>query len=448
MSKNRHISRRTVLKGLGTAIALPMLEAMAPALALAGVAAKAAPRRMAFIYVPNGAHMQTWTPEAEGSNFQLPFSLEPLQPLQKDLLVLSGLTLDKARAHGDGGGDHARAMSAFLTGRQPRKTHGADIRVGISVDQIAAEKVGKNTRFPSLELGCDRGLNAGNCDSGYSCAYSANISWRTESTPMAKEVNPRLVFERLFASDVKGEAAASRNKRERYKVSILDFVMEDANQLKMRLGNNDQRKMDEYLSGLRELELRIARTDQGDGKTSAGIAKPAGIPTEYEEHIRIMCDMMVLAFQGDLTRIATMVFANDGSNRSYRFMGVPEGHHDLSHHGGNKEKQEKIRKINRFHITQYAHLLERLKGIKEGEGTLLDNSMIVYGSGISDGNRHNHDDLPILLAGKGGGTIQTGRHVRHRRETPLTNLYLAMLDRMQAPVDAFGDSTGKLPLSE
>ncbi|HEV3256533.1 MAG TPA: DUF1552 domain-containing protein [Gemmataceae bacterium] len=444
MTKSLQISRRTVLKGLGTAVALPVLEAMSPALALAGAAKKAFPRRMACIFIPNGVHMAAWTPKDVGNRFELPSALEPLKPFRDQLMVLSNLALDKARPHGDGPGDHARAMAAFLTGCQPRKTHGANIHAGVSVDQVAALSVGKHTRFPSLELGCDRGMNSGNCDSGYSCAYSANISWRTPSMPMAKEINPRLVFERLFAGEVKGEAAAARAKRERYKMSILDFVMEDAGRLKGRLGSHDQRKLDEYLSSVRELEVRIVGAGQGTARGNVKMPMPAGIPIKYDEHIRVMSDLLVLAFQGDVTRIATFVFANDGDNRSYRFIGVPEGHHDLSHHGGNPDKQEKLRRINRFHLSQLAHLLGKLKAVREGEGTLLDNSMIVYGSGISDGNAHNHDHLPILLAGTGGGTIRSGRHVRLSSETPLTNLYVSMLERMGAATKSFGDSSGPL----
>jgi hypothetical protein len=443
MSKLQRLSRRTVLKGLGTAMALPLLEAMLPTFSVAGQVKKKPPRRMAFFYVPNGKHMADWTPKTVGSDFQMPWILEPLKPVKDQLLVLTGLTLDKARPNGDGPGDHARAMASFLTGRQAKKTHGADIRIGISVDQIAAQKIGKNTKFPSLELGCDRGMNSGNCDSGYSCAYSANVSWRSESTPNAKEINPRLVFERLFGNSVKAEMDANRAKRNRYKASILDLVKEDANQLRKRLGITDQRKLDEYLSSVREIETRITRTEMViDGSIKA--AKPVGIPKHYQDHIRLLMDLMVLAFQTDATRISTYVFANDGSNRSYRFIGVPEGHHDLSHHGNLKSKQAKIRQINRFHITQFAYMLEKMKGTKEGEGTLLDNCMMVYGSGISDGNRHNHDDLPILLVGKGGGSLKTGRHIRFKKETPLTNLYLAMLDRVNASVDSFGDSTGRL----
>jgi len=448
VSKMTHMSRRTVLKGLGTAVALPLLDAMLPSLSLAGVneAAKSAPRRMAFLYVPNGIHMPDWTPKETGAKFELPASLQVVKDFKSDIQVLSGLTVDKARAHGDGGGDHARAMSAFLTGRQPRKTAGADIRVGVSVDQVAAEKVGKATRFASLELGCDRGLNSGNCDSGYSCAYSANLSWKSESLPMAKEVNPRLVFERLFASAGKNEVGASRAKREHYRLSVLDFVMEDASQLKNRLGTRDNRKLDEYLSAVREIEVRLTRAEQADNPDAAKHPRPSGVPNDFQEHVRLLMDMMVLAFQSDQTRVATFALANEGSNRSYRSIEVSEGHHELSHHAGNKEKQAKIAKINRHHLAQLAYLLGKLKAIPEGSSTLLDNSMILYGSAIGDGNAHNHDNLPLLLAGKAGGAFKTGRHLRFPKDTPVTNLYLAMLDRMGAHTPSFGDSTGQLTL--
>jgi hypothetical protein len=441
--KDLHVSRRTVLKGMGTMIALPWLEAMMPRTLLGAPALAVAPRRMAFLYVPNGIDMANWTPAAEGPLTALPPTLQPLAPVQQDLLVLSGLTLDKARAHGDGGGDHARAMAAFLTGRQPRKTHGADIRAGVSVDQLAAERIGKATRLASLEVGCEGGKSSGNCDSGYSCAYSANLSWRTESSPVAKEINPRLVFERLFTAPAKGDDKALR--RSRYKQSVLDFVGEDARQLKSKLGGTDQRKLDEYLNGVREIEQRLVRAEKTvEVASPAGAVRPSGIPKDYREHLRLMADMLVLAFLADLTRVATFVFANDGSNRSYRDHGVAEGHHDLSHHGGRKEKKAKIQQINQFHIEQLAYLLGRLKSIKEGNGTLLDSCMIVYGSGISDGNRHNHDELPILLAGKAGGTLKTGRHLRYAKDTPLMNLYLCMLDRVGIHIDSFGDSKGRL----
>ncbi len=441
MTNSWHISRRTVLRGIGTAVALPLLDAMEPALALAGDGKQGVPTRMGFVYVPNGKHMPDWTPAAEGEAFELPYIMEPLAKVKDRLLVISGLAQTKARANGDGAGDHARALGTFLTGVQVRKTHGADIKAGKSVDQVAAGRVGRTTKFPSLELGCDRGMQAGNCDSGYSCSYSTNISWRSDSTPQAKEVDPRLGFERLFSL---GDAGEQRSKRERYKKSVLDFVLEDAHNLRAKLGNKDQRKLDEYLTAVRELEMRIDLVSRQPDAPVPDYPRPAGIPKDYAEHIRLMYDLMALAFQGDLTRVSTFVVANEGSNRAYPFIDVPDGHHDLSHHGGDEAKQMKIREINRFHVTQLAYFLEKLNSTAEGERTLLDNSMILYGSGIGDGNRHNHDNLPILMAGRGGDTIRPGRHMKLPGETPLNNLYLAMLDRMESSVDQLGDSTGRL----
>lgn len=444
MSKNWRLPRRTFLKGLGTAMALPMLEAMTPPVSAAGAPAKAVhPVRMAYVYIPNGANMADWTPATTGSDFELPYILKPLEEHKRDLLVISGLAQDKARANGDGAGDHARASATFLTGAQARKTAGADIKVGISVDQIAASKIGKSTRFPSLELGCDRGQQAGNCDSGYSCSYSYNISWKTESTPMPAEVDPRLVFERLFANNHPGETTEARAKREKYQKSILDFVLEDSKQLRSNLGRTDQRKLDEYMTAVRELETRIERASNF-AQVHPDFKQPKGIPADYEEHIKLMYDLIALAFQTDTTRISTFVAAHDGSNRSYAFMGVPEGHHDLSHHSGNEEKKKKIARINEFHIRQFGYFLQKLKSTKEGEGNLLDNSMIVYGSGIADGNSHAHHDLPVLLAGRGGKTIETGRHVKYAKNTPMTNLYLSMLDRVGASTPRIGDSSGLL----
>jgi len=447
MTKNLLLDRRTLLKGLGVSIALPALEAMTPSLLQASTPTVATPpRRMAFVYVPNGVNMNTWTPTTLGTNFQLPATLEPLTPFRQHLTVLSGLTCDKARANGDGPGDHARAMSAFLTGRQPRKTSGADIRAGVSVDQVVAQRRGSETRFPSLEIGCEGGRQAGNCDSGYSCAYSSNLSWRSESTPVPKEVNPRSVFDRLFSGPVAGEAEQARLRRERYNQSILDFVNEDANQLMNRLGANDQRRMDEYLTSLREVERRITQNTATQGTLRPGTQRPTGIPQDYGQHMRLMGDLLALAFQADLTRVATFVFANEGSNRNYRVINIPDGHHDLSHHQNNAEKLDKIHRINRFHMTQFAYMLDKLRTVREADGSaLLDNCMIVYGSGNGDGNRHNHDDLPLLLVGGGGGSITPGRHLRYPRNTPLSNLYVSLLERMGCPVASFGDSTGRLP---
>ncbi|MCA9178614.1 MAG: DUF1552 domain-containing protein [Planctomycetales bacterium] len=429
---------------MGVSIALPWLELFrSTARAADGADSAAPPRRMAFMFVPNGVHLSDWTPRTEGFGFELPYILEPLSRVQEDLLVISGLTHDKGRANGDGPGDHARSASVFLTGAQPRKTSGANIRSGISVDQAAAQQIGKATKFASLELGCEGGRSAGNCDSGYSCAYSSNISWSSETTPVGKETHPRLVFERLFATS-SGNVDSAAARRQALKRSILDFVSDDARQLQAKLGANDNRKLDEYLTGVREVERRLELAERDGARGGLKYHGPSETPRDYKEHIRLMCDMMALAFQTDSTRIATFMLANAGSNRSYRDIDVPDGHHDLSHHGGDAKKHEKIRKINRFHVEQLAYFLEKLKSIPEGDGTLLDNSMIVYGSAISDGNRHNNENLPILLAGGGGGTINTGRHLRRQQETPLCNLFMSMLDRMGASVDFIGDSTGRL----
>ena len=447
MSGPKSFSRRTALKGLGISLGLPWLESLLVKPALAGVSAavKTPPKRMAFLFVPNGVHLSDWTPQTEGFGFELPYILEPLAEVKDDITVLSGLTHDKGRANGDGPGDHARSASVFLTGAQPRKTSGSNIRSGISVDQVAAQALGHETRFASLESGCERGRGAGSCDSGYSCAYSSNISWASESTPMGKETDPRAVFERLFSSENARDKDNSLARRQALKKSILDYVSEDARKLQSKLSGNDNRKLDEYLTGVREIEQRLERTEAETVlPDEIDYPVPAGTPREYAEHLKLMSDMLVLAFQTNSTRIASYMFANAGSNRSYRNIDVSDGHHDLSHHGGDAKKHAKIRQINRFHVSQLAYLLRRLKSIPEGEGTLLDNCMICYGSALSDGNRHNNENLPILLAGRGGGTIDPGRHIRYEEETPLCNLFLAMLAGMGVKADFVGDSTGRL----
>ena len=445
MQNHSLISRRGVLRGFGVSCALPWLETLASP-ALAAGASPTPQRRMAFLFVPNGIRVSDWTPNTEGYGFSLPSILQPLSSVRDDVLVLSGLTHDKGRSNGDGPGDHARSASVFLTGAQPRKTDGENIRSGISADQVAAQAIGDQTRFASLELGCEPGRSAGGCDSGYSCAYSSSISWASESTPLGKEVNPRLVFQRLFGNSDSAIADKAASERNALRKSILDYVSDDTRRLQSKLSRNDQRKLDEYLTGVREIERRIDRAENEPIESDlVDYPSPKGIPDDYREHLRLMCDMMVLAFQTDSTRIATFMFADAGSNRNYRHIDVPDGHHDLSHHGGDDVKLAKISRINRFHVEQLAYLLQRLKSVPEGDGNLLDHSMIVYGSGLSDGNRHNNENLPILLAGKGGGTIDPGRHVVFPTETPLNNLYLSLLDRMGAPVDFIGDSTGRLP---
>jgi hypothetical protein len=443
MNKNWQIPRRTFLKGVGTAMALPLLEAMVPAKLLAASAPATKPLRMAFVYVPNGVNMADWTPTAEGTDFELPAILEPLKEHQRDLQVLTGLAHRKADPNGDGAGDHARASASFLTGMQARKTAAVDIRAGVSVDQVAAGRVGRMTRLPSLELSCDKGQQAGSCDSGYSCAYQFNLAWKTASTPLPPEVNPRIVFERLFSNGIAAESEQARAARQANHKSILDFVLQDAQQLRSKLGSTDRRKLDEYMTAVREIEQRIERAEKF-GAAGTDYARPAGIPGDYEQHLRVMFDLLTLAFQTDTTRISTFIVAHDGSNRSYPIIGVSDGHHDLSHHGGNQEKKKKIAAINQFHVRQFAYFLEKLKSVKEGDGSLLDHCMIVYGSGISDGNAHNHNDLPVLLTGRGGGTLATGRHVRYPKDTPMTNLYLSMLERMGVPTERLGDSTRPL----
>jgi hypothetical protein len=444
--KSPLLSRRTLLRGIGTAVALPWLEAMGQLTAYAAgeeskPGRRTAPNRVAFLYVPNGKDMPNWTPRAEGRLTDLPSILSPLAPVKDELLVLSGLAADKARPYGDGGGDHARAMSAFLTGVHPRKTDGADIRAAASVDQLAAARIGELTRLPSLEIGGEAGGMAGNCDSGYSCVYSSTVSWKSSTQPLPKEVNPKVVFERLFGQP----GGPERVRRDLARKSVLDFIRDDSQKLLAGVGASDKQKLDEYFTSIREIELRMQRAASLPPVTLPdGVKPPTGIPASYADHLRLLCDMLVLAFQTDVTRICTFVLANEASNRSYPELGVNEGHHELSHHGRDPEKVRKIRAINEFHVTQLAYLLKRLQSVREGEGTLLDHSMIAYGCGNSDGDRHNHDDLPILLAGRGGGTITTGRHVRFKQETPVTNLWASLLERMDVRVPFIGDSTGTL----
>lgn len=433
------LSRRTVLRGLGVTMSLPLLEAMFP---VKGFAANSSeiPKRLAFVFFPNGAVMQKWTPAAEGSEYELTPTLQPLANVRSKINVLSGLMQDNANAKGDGPGDHARSAAAFLTGAHPNKK--GEIRVGISADQLAAEKIGQSTRLPSLELGTEPNRTAGQCDSGYSCAYSSSISWKTESTPMAKEINPKLAFERMFGGSAEDRKQAA--KRNFYRKSILDAVSADATKLQQKLGKTDRRKVDEYFQSVREIEQRIARAQAHENDSPPPeIALPHGVPREADEHIRLMFDLLAIAFQTDATRVATYMLANEGSDRQYRMVGVEEGHHTLSHHQSKEDILEKIQKIDHYLITRFAAFLEKLDSIPEGDGTLLDHSMIVYGSAIGDGNAHNHDQLPVLLAGRGGGTIETGRHILYQ-QTPMNNLFLSLLDRMHAGVEQFGDSSGRL----
>lgn len=449
MSKSR-ISRRTVLRGLGTVVSLPLLDCMLPSHICRAADNVKPPLRMMFFNVPNGMHMPEWTPTTEGSGFELPPILKTLEEHRKHLTVFSGLTLDGAHAHGDGGGDHARSGAAFLTGAHPRKTNGADIQNSVSVDQVAAQVLGTKSRFPSLELGLEGSAQAGNCDSGYSCAYSSNLSWRSATSPLAKEIDPASVFDRLFGSstDTAGQAKNKAQRVERRK-SVLDFVLEDARDLQKKLNPSDNRKLDEYLYAVRDVENRLVHADKlrvgEDGIPN--YQRPAGVPREWDTHCRLMMDMVALAIQSDATRIVTFMYANEGSTRGYPEIGAPEGHHDLSHHGKSQDKQAKIAKINTYHLSKFAELVKQLAAIQEGDGRLLDNCMVMYGSGISDGDRHNHDDLPIIMLGHGGGRLTGNKHLKFPKSTPLCNLYLWMLQQAGVKADSFGDSTGVLKVS-
>ncbi len=437
----KHLHRRTFLKGIGTALALPMLDAMTPALS----APAKAPARLAFIYVPNGVvNINWWKPAETGSNYQFSRILKPLESLRDDIFVLSGLDDHNGNALGDGPGDHGRAGAAYLSGVHCKKTAGADILAGISADQVAAQLVGNKTRFASLELGCEDSRTVGNCDSGYSCAYTNSISWRTPTTPNPPEVNPRNVFERLFGTEDWSLSPEVRARRADYRKSILDLVQADTKKLVGNLGTNDKRKIDEYLYAVREIEQRIAAAEKDNRQITPSLEKPAGIPPTFIEYSKLMCDLQLLAFQTDLTRISTLMFAREGSMRVYPEIGISDPHHPLTHHRMNKEWIEKVAQINTFHVQLFADYLQKLKATKDGDGNLLDHSMIVYGAGISDGNKHNHEDLPTLLAGRGDGSLKPGRHIAYTPGKPMTNLYLSLLDCMGAKPEKIGDSTGKL----
>jgi|HubBroStandDraft_1064217.scaffolds.fasta_scaffold76951_1 hypothetical protein len=436
---NKPLSRRTILRGLGAAVSLPLLDAMVPAFASPSTAA--APLRLAFIYVPNGVLMDQWTPATEGLDFNLPRDLPrilaPLAPHRDNVLVLSGLAQNTGRPLGDTAGDHARASATYLTGVHPKKTDGAGICAGISVDQVAASHIAPATRFPSIELACEDGRLVGNCDSGYSCAYNNTLSWRTPSTPLPPEVNPRAVFERLFGAI--DENPVDRLKRRRNEVSILDYVLDDTRRLSAQLGPSDRGKIDEYLTSVREIERRIQIAENDRGQPAPSIGKPGGVPADFAGYAHLMFDLMAAAFQTGATRVSTFMLGREGSTRAYREIGISDAHHPITHHRGDPDLIEKVARINTYHVQQLAYFLARLKSTTDGDGTLLDHSLIVYGSGLSDGNQHEHGNLPVLVAGKSGG-----QHIAYPAETPMNNLHLSLLDRMGVPVDSLGDSNGKL----
>jgi hypothetical protein len=436
----KSLARRSFLRGLGATVALPLLDAMIPALS-AGTAKPVI--RLGFIYHPTGAIQNVWTPGADGVGFEFSPTLKSLEPLRKHVNVLTGLAQVQARALGDGNGDHAREGAVWLTGVHPKKTEGVGIRSGVSVDQIAARYFGEKTQLASLELGTESPSLAGGCDSGYSCAYTNTISWRTPTTPLPMELNPRVVFERLFGDGESSDPAAigARLKQRR---SLLDYAAGSIDRLETKLGPDDRSKLSEYLESIRDIERRIQKAEQenaGPARKLPVMERPSAIPENYEEHCKLMFDLQVMAYQADLTRVATFMLAHAGSNRAYPNIGISDGHHSLTHHQGMKEKIEKVAQIDAMFVRMFAYYLDKLQSTPDGDGSLLDHMAIVYGSGTGDGNAHSHHDLPILLA---GGAVKGGRHIRYPKETPLTNLFVSVLDKAGVPVEKFGDSTGQL----
>lgn len=447
------LNRRNFLRGAGACIALPLFESLSLGRLFAAAqpakmasSATGAPVRAAFLFFPNGAIPSAWWPTGEGKDFAWSRTLKPLQKLKDHVQILGGLAHRTAEAGPDGPGDHARGNSTFLTGVRLRKS-ATDIRAGVSIDQALAKSYGHLTQFSSLELSCDAKARGGACDSGYSCAYQFNLAWSSPTTPKAPESNPRRVFERLFGEGKPGERQANLQRRQQEEKSVLDFVLDDARSMRKRLGSSDKQKLDQYLAGIREVESRIHKAEHLGKAKDPGIETPAGIPPEYGEHMQLLFDMIVLAFQTDSTRIATFLLAHDGSNRSFDSIGINEGHHDLTHHQNRKEWIEKVSDIDHWYVQQFARFLDKLNQVKDADGrTLLHNSMIVYGSGNADANRHTHVNLPVLLAGNGGGALRTGRYVKHNGK-PMANLFLSMAHTLGVRnMQRFGDSTG--PLSD
>jgi hypothetical protein len=441
-------TRRALLRGLGACVALPSLEAFAAA-APAGkgrplaVTKGGMPLRAAFIGFPNGCNYERWVPSGEGKDYKLNETFGPMEKLKGRFQIVTGLAHDAANDWGDGPGDHARSGASFLTGCHAWKTGGAKLRLGVSVDQIAAKQVGHLTRIDSLQLGTEAGRLYGSCDTGYACAYQYNLSWASESLPLPPEANPRAVFEKLFGGAAKDAAAAQARIAGRK--SVLDFVQEDAKDLTKSLGKTDRAKVEEFLAGVRRIEEQVAKYERFRAPQAAKLRPPEGIPDDYPEHLALMYDLLAVAFQTDSTRVASFAVAPEGANRPMPHLGIAEGYHFLTHHAGRREKVLKVAKIERWYMGEFARFLAKLDAMKEADGTsVLDNSLVVYGCAIGDGNKHNHDDLPVVLAGGGGGSLRPGRHLKAKPDTPMTNLFVSLLDRMGVKAEKLGDSTGRL----
>lgn len=437
------LTRRVMLRGMGAALALPWMESLSQA-ARAGSAVSRPPVRMCYWYVPNGVHLPTWFPEKAGPLIELPETLRPLAFARNYLNTFQGLVHNTALTNGDTEGcGHGQGAASFLTGAQAYKTQDA-VRVGISADQLYAQHVAGQTRLPSLELGCES-ARSGNAF-GYSGTYKTHISWRAATSPAPYEMNPKVVFDRLFTQGTTRLTQATVADRDYYRRSILDYVLDDASRVRGRVAKADQRKLDQYLTGVREVERRIESSAQSEPLEETDFERPSGIPEDFDEHLRMMCDLMVLAFQTDTTRASSFMVTKEATDRNYPWLGFTDGHHELSHHGNEEQKNRKLREIDRYHISILAYMIEKMMMVEEADGsTLLDNSMVLYGSGISDGDRHDHINLPVVVLGKGGGAIRAGQHLQCRTETPMSNLLLSMLQQAGVPVDRFGDSTGPLP---
>lgn len=444
------LSRRRMLRGLGVALALPALESVQSHVNASelgntvATTATGAPLRMAFMSIPNGVQQKHWFPTGDQNSFELNSTMKPLESIKSDIQVIGGLKHENATPGADGAGDHARASATFLTGARARKTAGKDIFVGTSIDQRAAQAIPQLTRFSSLELSCEPARNSGSCDSGYACAYQYNLAWSSPTTPVTPEANPKSVFERLWGAGPKEERTKNYAMRNETQKSILDFVIEDASRIQTELSASDRRKLDEYLGGVRDIEKRIQSADQFGHVPNPDLDTPPGIPAAFSDHIDLMFDILALAFQTDTTRIATLLLAYDGSNRVFPELGIAEGHHHLTHNQFKEELAIKVAAIDKFYVERWGRFLSKLNEMQDVDGnSILHNSMIVFGGAIADGNRHSHDNLPVILAGRAGGAWKTGRYIR-AAEQPMANLFVSMLNRYGVDDKTFGDSTGTL----
>jgi hypothetical protein len=442
------LSRRTLLRGLGASVALPLLDAMVPALTALKATAAHPVRRLGFIYLPNGvgrnhSSIDYWTPTGDVANFVLSPCLSPLEAFRDQLVVVSGLSQATAEQGTDGNGDHTRSTSTWLSGIRPKKTQGADLRAGMTADQIAAERLGTDTVLPSLEIAAvDIDYLVGQCENGYSCAYTSTLAWRNPTTPLPAAGNPRVVFEQLFGQ---GGTTEQRITRLRNRQSILDAVVKDMGRLLQTLGPVDRARAGEYLDAVREVERRIQKAEQQVG--AAALPPPAvGIPEKFADHVQLLFDLQCLAYQADITRVSTFMLGRELNNRTYPEIGVNEPHHSVSHHGDNPEQISKLLKINQLQAQLFAAFLEKLRASPDGDGNLLDHSLFLYGGGMSNPNVHSHVDLPLAVFGGGAGQLKGGRHLHCAEGTPMTNLLLGLLDKVDVPLEHLGDSTGKLEL--